>query len=69
MIVPEKCDLNDILFLLTPAESFAKIENLLNKLCEFEHLLDKNVLIEKMLPDLVQKHEKYKGYTIKQLCQ
>ena len=22
-----------------------------------------------MLPDLVQKHEKYKGYTIKQLCQ
>jgi len=69
MIVPEKCDLNDILFLLTPAESFAKIENLVNKLCEFEHLIDKNVPVEKMLPDLVQKSEKYKGYTIKQLCQ
>ena len=69
MIVPEKCDLNDILFLLTPAESFAKIENLVNKLCDFEHLLDKNVLLEKMLPDLVQKHEKYKGYQIKKLCQ
>jgi len=51
MIVPEKCDLNDILFLLTPAESFAKIE------------------LEKILPDLVLKHEKYKGYTIKKLCQ
>ena len=69
MIVPEKCDLNDILFLLTPAESFAKIENLVNKLCDFENLLDKNVKLEKMLPDLVQKHEKYKNYTVKQLCQ
>ena len=69
MIVPEKCDLNDILFLLTPAESFAKIENLVNKLCDFENLLDKNVKLEKMLPDLVQKHNKYKNYTLKQLCQ
>ena len=69
MIVPEKCDLNDILFLLTPAESFAKIENLVNKLCDFENLLDKNVKLEKMLPDLVQKHEKYKNCTVKQLCQ
>jgi len=69
MIVPEKCDLNDILFLLTPAESFAKIENLVNKLCDFENLLDKNVKLEKMLPDLVQKNEKYKNYTVRQLCQ
>ena len=68
-IIPEKCDLNDILFLLTPAESFAKIENLVNKLCEFENLLDKNVRLEKILPDLVQKHEKYKNYRIKDLCQ
>jgi ornithine decarboxylase len=68
MIVPEKCDLNDILFLLTPAESFAKIENLVNKLCDFENLLDKNVKLEKMLHDLVQKHDKYKNYTVKQLC-
>ena len=69
MIVPEKCDLNDILFLLTPAESFAKIENLVNKLCDFEALLDKDVKLEKILPDLALKHEKYKGYTIKKLCQ
>ena len=68
-IVPEKRDLNDILFLLTQAESFDKIENLVNKLCEFEHLIDKNVLVERMLPDLVQKCEKYKGFTIEQLCQ
>ena len=69
LIVPEKCDLNDILFLLTPAESFAKIENLVNSLCEFEKLLDKNAKLEKILPDLVQRHEKYKDYRIKQLCQ
>ena len=52
--------IGNILFLLTPSESFAKIENLVNKLCDFEHLLDKNVLLEKMLPDLVKKIEKYK---------
>ena len=69
LIIPEKCDLNDILFLLTPAESFAKIENLVNKLCEFESLLDNNVKLEKVLPDLVEKYEKYKGYTIRKLCQ
>ena len=69
LIIPEKCDLNDILFLLTPAESFAKIENLVNKLCEFESLLDSNVKLEKVLPDLVEKYEKYKGYTIRQLSQ
>ena len=65
MIIPEKCDLNNILFLLTPAESFAKIENLVNKLCDFEDLLDKNVKLEKV----VDIHEKYKGYTIRSLCQ
>ena len=68
-IIPDKCDLNDILFLFTPAENFAKIENLVNKLCEFENLLDKNVQLEKVLPDFVQKHEKYKDYRIKDLCQ
>ena len=68
MIIPEKCDLNDILFLLTPAESQAKMINLIYKLCEFEHLFDKEVKLEKILPDLVQKHEKYKDYTIKRLC-
>ena len=31
--------------------------------------IDKNVKLEKVLPDLVQKHEKYKDYRIRQLCQ
>ena len=44
------------------------MKNLVNKLCEFEHLIDKNVAVEKMLPDLVKKCEKYKGYTNVKKC-
>ena len=69
MIIPEKCETYDILFLLTPAESFAKIENLVNQLCEFERYLDQNKSVEKIMPDLVQKFKKYSGYKLKQLCQ
>ncbi len=69
MIIPEKCETYDILFLLTPAESFAKIENLVNQLCEFERYLDQNKSVEKIMPDLVQKYKKYSGYKLKQLCQ
>ena len=69
MIIPEKCETYDILFLLTHAESFAKIYNLVNQLCEFERYLDQNKSVEKIMPDLVQKYKKYSGYKLKQLCQ
>ena len=55
MIILEKCETYDILFLLTHAESFAKIDNLVNQLCEFERYLDQNKSVEKIMPDLVQK--------------
>ena len=55
MIIPEKCETYDILFLLSHAESFAKIDNLVNQLCEFERYLDQNKSVEKIMPDLVQK--------------
>lgn len=35
-IIPEKCDLNSILFLLTPAETRTKLENLVSHLVRFE---------------------------------
>ena len=35
-IVPERCDLNSILFLLTPAENPAKMEQLVEMLVQFE---------------------------------
>ena len=69
LIIPEKCEAYNILFLLTPAESFVKIENLISKLSLFERLLDKNESVEKILPEFVGKNEKYKNYKIKQLCQ
>jgi len=45
---------------MNPIESFAKIENLVNKLCEFESFLDNNVKLEKVLPDLEKIKEKGK---------
>lgn len=34
--MPEKCDLNSILFLLTPAENPTKMEQLVEMLAQFE---------------------------------
>lgn len=68
-IIPEKCDLNDILFLMTPAESKIKLDNLITKLVKFEELIDNDAPMEKVLPTIFSKHrERYSGYTIKQLC-
>lgn len=39
-IIPEKCDLNDILFLLTPAETEEKLHRLVEKLVQFETFID-----------------------------
>ena len=37
-VVPEKCDLNSILFLLTPAEDESKLNTLIAKLVKFKNL-------------------------------
>lgn len=69
-IVPEKADLNSLLFLMTPAESMAKLERLVNQLTRFERMLDENVPLETALPKLYQAFEsRYRGYTLRQLCQ
>ena len=69
-IVPEKCDLNTILFLMTPAESKAKMDALVNQLVRFEELIDRNAPMEEVLPSIYYSHiDKYKGYHIRQLCQ
>ena len=39
-IVPEKCDLNSILFLMTPAEDESKLNSLIAKLVKFKNLWD-----------------------------
>ena len=69
-IIPEKCDLNTILFLMTPAESKNKMDALVAELVRFEELIDRDVPMEEVLPSIYYSHiDKYKGYHIRQLCQ
>ena len=69
-IIPEKCDLNTILFLMTPAESKEKMDALVDQLVRFEELIDRNAPMEEVLPSIYYSHlDKYKGYHISQLCQ
>ena len=69
-IIPEKCDLNSILFLMTPAESKAKMDALVDQLVRSEELIDRNAAMEEVLPSIYYSYlDKYKGYHIRQLCQ
>ncbi len=69
-IIPEKNDLNSILFLLTPAESPEKLRHLVDLLAEFEMIVSEDAPLSTVLPDLYRTHQaRYSGYTIRQLCQ
>ncbi|BBV66999.1 TPA: ornithine decarboxylase SpeF [Kluyvera ascorbata] len=69
-VVPEKCDLNSILFLLTPAEDMAKLQQLVALLVRFETLLEADAPLQEVLPSLYGQHkDRYAGYTLRQLCQ
>ena len=69
-IVPEKCDLNSILFLLTPAESADKMAHLVAMLAQFEEHVQQDALLEEVLPTVYRKYEqRYQGYTLRRLCQ
>ncbi|EOV4177026.1 TPA: ornithine decarboxylase SpeF [Yersinia enterocolitica] len=69
-IVPEKCDLNSILFLLTPAEDLAKMQHLVAQIARFERFIEEDALLRDVLPTVYRNNEtRYKGYTIGKLCQ
>lgn len=69
-IIPEKNDLNSILFLMTPAEDKEKMDHLVTQIARFERLLDEDAPLEEALPGIYKANEqRYKGYTIRQLCQ
>ncbi|MEI7374330.1 ornithine decarboxylase [Dickeya chrysanthemi] len=69
-VIPEKCDLNSILFLLTPAEDSVKMERLVAALVQFEQLIEQDAPLSEVLPNLYHKYEqRYAGYTLRQLCQ
>jgi len=68
-VVPEKCDLNSILFLLTPAESVEKMAYLVGKLAQFEQHIRDDTLLSEVLPTVYRKNVKrYAGYTLRRLC-
>ncbi|WP_219369028.1 ornithine decarboxylase, partial [Enterobacter roggenkampii] len=69
-IVPEKCDLNSILFLLTPAESRDKLAQLVAMLGQFEQHIEDDTPLADVLPTIFQKYPvRYRDYTLRQLCQ
>ena len=69
-IILEKCDLNTILFLMTPAESKTKMDDLVAQLVRFEQLIEQDAPMQDVLPSIYYNNiDKYKGYTIRRLCQ
>lgn len=69
-VIPEKCDLNSILFLLTPAENKDKLRFLTSQLVRFERFVDNNVPMEEVLLGVYNRYPgRYTGYTLRQLCQ
>ncbi|MFT8414161.1 MAG: ornithine decarboxylase [Oenococcus oeni] len=69
-IIPEKNDLNSILFLMTPAETQYKMDNLVSQIVKFESLVKNDSPLQDALPNLYMEHkDRYRGYTVKQLCQ
>jgi ornithine decarboxylase len=68
-IVPEKCDLNSVLFLMTPAEDESKLGTLLAKLVKFKNLWDADAPLGDVLPTLyAQNSVRYAGYTLRRVC-
>jgi ornithine decarboxylase len=69
-VIPEKNDLNSILFLMTPSIAEGKVAMLLAALERFRELCDADVPLSCLLPRLEAKyHARYEGYTTRRLCQ
>lgn len=69
-IIPEKNDLNSILFLMTPAENKEKMDHLVSQIARFEKYLDEDAPLEDVLPGLYKHYEyRYHDFSIRQLCQ
>lgn len=69
-VIPEKSDLNSILFLLTPSDNFSKLQHLVSLIARFEKHIDNDSPMREVLPSICARHEAhYRGYTIGRLCQ
>ena len=68
-VVPEKNDLNSLLFLLTPGVESSKAGTLVSALVAFKRLHDDNALLDDVMPEFVAKRPKrYKGVRLRDLC-
>ncbi len=69
-VVPEKFDLNSLLFLLTPGVEASKAGTLVSTLVAFKRLYDDNVLLDYAIPRFVAGQPKrYRGVRLRDLCQ
>jgi ornithine decarboxylase len=69
-VIPEKNDLNSILFLMTPAIGEGKTAMLLGALERFKHHYDADTELTSVLPRLSARFgARYAGYSLRQLCQ
>ena len=68
-VVPEKCDLNSILFLMTPGDDESKISSLIARLVRFKDLWDRDAPLAEALPTLYsQNSARYAGYSLRKVC-
>jgi ornithine decarboxylase len=68
-IVPEKNDLNSLLFLLTPGVESSKAGTLLSTLVAFKRRYDENARLEDTIPEFVRRRpQRYAGMRMKELC-
>lgn len=68
-IVPEKNDLNSLLFLLTPGVESSKAGTLLSHLVTFKKLHDENALLDDVIPGFVARRPSvYSGRRLRDLC-
>ncbi|BBU61365.1 amino acid decarboxylase [Methylosinus sp. C49] len=68
-IVPEKNDLNSLLFLLTPGVESSKAGTLVSSLVAFKRLHDDNALLQDVIPEFVTRRAaRYKGVRLRDLC-
>jgi arginine/lysine/ornithine decarboxylase len=68
-VVPEKNDLNSLLFLLTPGVESSKAGTLVSALVAFKRLHDDNALLDDVMPEFVARRAgRYKGKRLRDLC-
>jgi ornithine decarboxylase len=68
-IVPEKNDLNSLLFLLTPGVESSKAGTLLSALTAFKRMHDENALLEDAMPEFTARRApRYNGVRLRDLC-